>query len=140
MVRVKYQPVAAALAAVVAIAYLVPVPALSDSNAPKLARKLLEREDVPGGDEELRLFSVEVAPGYSVPPHSHPVAGVCYVIEGAAETQYEGEAAKVVRAGDSFKDQAGKRHSVFRNPSLTDQLKFLCATKIKKGQDYLLPE
>ncbi len=138
MVRVKYLPVAAALAAVVASATL--ASALANGDTPKLTRKLMEQADIPGSDEELRLFSVEIAPGYSVPAHSHPVAGVCYVIEGAAETQYEGEAAKVVRAGGSFQDQAGKTHTVFRNVSPTDRLKFVCATKIKKGQEYLLPK
>jgi quercetin dioxygenase-like cupin family protein len=138
VVHIEYLP--AALAVVVAFAYLAPSRAVSDSDTPKLSRKLIEQADIPGSDEELRLFTVEIAPGYSVPAHRHPVAGLCYMIEGAAETQYEGEAAKVVRAGESFQDEAGTTHSVFRNVSPTDRLKFLCATKIKKGQEYLLPK
>jgi hypothetical protein len=107
-----------ALLAVAAIACLIPSAGWSQSAPEKLVRTLMERVDIPGGDEELRLFKVTIAPGYSVPPH----------------------AAKVVKAGGSFQDEASKTHVVFKNGSPTDVLKFLCATKIKKGEKYLLPE
>lgn len=123
-----------------ASASLLPNVASSEEPTRKLVRTLLEAVEIPGSGEELRLFQVEIAPGYSVPPHYHPVAGVCYVIDGTAETQYEGEDAKVVRQGDSFHDLANKTHSVFRNKSATDVLKFVCATRIEKGQNYLLTE
>lgn len=83
---------------------------------------------------------VEFPAGYANAAHRHPAAGVCYVIEGTAESQYEGEPAKIIRAGESFQDEADKRHVVFRNVSSTDALKFVCSAKIKKVLDYLVPE
>jgi quercetin dioxygenase-like cupin family protein len=131
--------VAAALVALSTIAYLALGRGQSQSVASEVSRKIVERIDIAGGDEELRLMQIEYPPAYSAPPHRHPVAGLCYVIEGAAETQYEGGAAKVVSAGESFQDEANKAHAVFRNVSVTDPLRFLCAAKIRKDQPYLLP-
>lgn len=130
---------AAALVALSTIAYLALSRGHSQSVISEVSRKIIERTDIAGGDEELRLMQIEYPPAYSAPPHRHPVAGLCYVIEGAAETQYEGGAAKVVSAGESFQDEAGKTHSLFRNVSTTNSLRFLCAAKIRKDQPYLLP-
>ena len=88
----------------------------------------------------MRLTLVEYPPGESAPPHRHPVAGLCYVIEGTAETRYDGEPAKLVRQGQSFQDEANKLHALFRNGSTTDALKFVCFAKIAKGQQYMLPQ
>jgi quercetin dioxygenase-like cupin family protein len=106
----------------------------------EVSRRVLERRDIAGTDEELRLMVVEFPAGYSNAAHRHPVAGLCYVIAGTAESQYEGEQAKIIGAGESFQDEADKRHVVFRNVSSTDELKFVCSTKIRKDLDYLLPE
>jgi quercetin dioxygenase-like cupin family protein len=64
---------------------------------------------------------------------------LCYVVEGVAESQYEGEELKVFHAGDSYQDQANKKHLIFRNPSKTDVLKFTCTAKIKKDLPFMTP-
>ena len=113
----------------------------SVSAAAGVSRTIMERIDIPGSNDELRLTLVEFPPGQSAPAHYHPVPGVCYVLEGAAETQYEGGPVERVTAGESFHDEAGKTHAVFRNVSSTDVLKFICAAKIGKDQQYyLLPD
>ena len=122
------------------IAYLPHGPARSASVNSEVSRRIIERTDIPGSDEELRLMLVEFPPGYANAAHRHPVAGLCYVIEGTAESQYEGETLKLIRAGESFQDEANKTHSLFRNVSGTDALKFICAAKIGKDQQYLLPQ
>ncbi len=106
----------------------------------EVSRRIIERVDLGGTGEELRLMLIKFPAGYANAAHRHPVAGVCYVIEGTAESQYEGEPAKLIRAGESFQDQADKRHVIFRNVSSTDALEFICSAKIRKNQDYLLPE
>ena len=131
---------AATLAAIVTIAYLAPSQGLSESGAKLPTRKLIERLDIPNSDEELRLTLVEFPAGHAIPAHRHPVAGLCYVIEGSAETQYAGEDAQVVSKGGSFQDKANTTHVVFRNASSSEPLKFICAVKIKKDQEYLLPQ
>jgi quercetin dioxygenase-like cupin family protein len=121
-----------------------PITLNSSSNEEKtiitnVSRKVIERTDIAGSDEELRLMLVEFPPEFSNVAHTHPVIGLCYVIEGIAESQYEGEALKRLHAGDSYQDSATKKHLLFRNASKTDALKFTCSAKIKKGQEFMQP-
>ena len=62
-----------------------------------VSRKVIERADIAGSDEELRMMLVEFPPAFSNVAHLHPVGGLCYVISGTAESQYEGEDKKVFR-------------------------------------------
>jgi quercetin dioxygenase-like cupin family protein len=112
---------------------------ISKSSITEVARKVLEQSAIPGTDEELRLMLVEFPPGYANVAHSHPVAGVCYVIEGTAQSQYEGEEIKQLSAGQSYQDQANKTHLMFRNVSDKDTLRFICAAKIKIGVPFMRP-
>lgn len=105
----------------------------------EVSRKVIERADISGSDEELRMMLVEFPPAYSNVAHLHPVGGLCYVIEGTAESKYEGEDIKVFHAGDSYQDKANKVHLLFRNMSNTESLKFTCTAKIKKEQQFMLP-
>ncbi|MDD5275329.1 MAG: cupin domain-containing protein [Methylovulum sp.] len=105
----------------------------------KVSRKIIERTDIAGGSEELRLMLIDFPPEFSSVPHTHPVVGLCYIIEGVAESQYEGEDLKTLHAGDSYQDSATKKHLLFRNASKTYALKFTCAAKIKKGQEFMQP-
>lgn len=112
---------------------------ISTSKISEVTRKVIERLNIVGSDEELRLMLVEFPPAFSNAAHTHPVAGLCYVIEGTAESQYEGEDVKTFRAGDSYQDSTSKKHLMFRNANKTDGLKFICAAKIKKDQQFMLP-
>ncbi len=82
---------------------------------------------------------IEYPPGAAAPVHRHPVAGLCYVVEGTAESHYEGEEAITLRAGDSYQDFATKTHLVWRNPSETESLVFLCSAQIGKEQPFAIP-
>lgn len=104
-----------------------------------VSRKVIERADIAGSDEELRMMLVEFPPAFSNVAHLHPVGGLCYVISGTAESQYEGEDKKVFHAGKSYQDQANKKHLLFRNTSNTESLKFTCTAKIKKDQQFIQP-
>jgi quercetin dioxygenase-like cupin family protein len=104
-----------------------------------VSRKVIERTDVAGSNEELRLMLVEFPPKFSNVAHTHPVVGLCYIIEGIAESQYEGEELKTLHAGDSYQDSATKKHLLFRNASETDPLKFTCSAKIGKDQEFMQP-
>lgn len=104
-----------------------------------VSRKVIQRSEIVGSEEELRMMLVEFPPAYSNIVHIHPVGGLCYVIEGTAESQYEGEEIKVYHSGDSYQDQANKKHLIFRNASDSDMLKFTCTSKIKIDQQFMLP-
>jgi quercetin dioxygenase-like cupin family protein len=105
----------------------------------EVSRKIIERTDIDGSDEELRLMLVEFPPGYASPAHLHPVVGLNYIVEGAAESQYEGEPLKTLHAGDSYQDLANRKHLVFRNASKTAGLKFIVAYTIAKDLPFMQP-
>jgi quercetin dioxygenase-like cupin family protein len=99
----------------------------------QVERKVIERGEIAGTDEELDLILVTFPPGAASPAHYHPVVGLNYILEGVAESQYEGEALKTYVAGQSYQDQANRKHLIYRNKSLDKPLRFLIAFKIKKG-------
>ena len=102
-------------------------------------RKVVERYEIPGTTDELEMILIEYQPGAEAPPHLHPVVGLNYIIEGTAESQYEGESLKTFHAGDTYQDPANKKHLIFRNPSKTEPLRFLVTCKIPKGQSFVKP-
>lgn len=108
-------------------------------SKPPITRKVVERHEIPGSTDELEMILIEYAPGAAAAPHLHPVVGLNYIIQGTAESQYEGEALKTFRAGDSYQDPANMKHLIFRNASKTEPLKFLVACKIPKGQSFVIP-
>lgn len=135
--KLKY--VAIAFVALSQFSSIVNSAEISTSKFTEVSRKVIERADISGSDEELRMMLVEFPPAYSNVAHLHPVGGLCYVIEGTAESKYEGEEIKVFHAGDSYQDKANKVHLLFRNMSNTESLKFTCTAKIKKEQQFMLP-
>jgi quercetin dioxygenase-like cupin family protein len=112
---------------------------ISTAKIPEVTRTIIQRTDIAGSDEELRLMLVAYPPGYASPAHIHPVVGLNYILEGTAESQYEGEDLKTLNAGDSYQDPANKKHLVFRNSSKTDTLRFLVAYRIKKDGTFMHP-
>lgn len=112
---------------------------VSASKITEVSRKVIERVDIVGSNEELRMMLVEFPPAFYNVAHLHPVGGLCYVISGTAESQYEGEDKKVFHAGDSYQDQANKKHVLFRNMSNTESLKFTCTAKIRIDQQFMQP-
>lgn len=104
----------------------------------QVTRKVLQRSPIAGTDDEVRLMMMEFPPGAASARHRHPVAGVCYVLEGTAESQYEGEALRTLHAGDSYIDPATRPHLVFRNVGRTP-LRFTCAARIGVEQPFMLP-
>ena len=99
----------------------------------QVERQVLQRVPIEGTDEELQMMLVTFPPGSQSQPHVHPVPGMNYIVAGTAESQYEGHPLERFKAGDSYLDLASVTHTVFRNPSRTEPLKFIIAYKIKKG-------
>jgi quercetin dioxygenase-like cupin family protein len=88
--------------------------------------------------EDFRLVLTTCPPGNEFPSHHHPSVAHNYVLEGVAESQYEGEELKRLTAGQSYQDKAQVTHKIFRNPDRTSQLKFLIAYTVRKGQPFLI--
>jgi quercetin dioxygenase-like cupin family protein len=122
-----------------------PAPVLSDGATvrpmPKeITRTLLSQHDVPSMPGwETRLYMIEYPPGASAPPHTHPVPGAGYLLEGRFESAFEGEAPSVTLAGHGFIDKADVVHTVFRNTDPDRPLRFLMAYTIRKGDPVMVP-
>ncbi len=108
-------------------------------SASGISRTLLEQADLPDFPGwETRLFLIEYAPGVAAPKHHHPVGGVGYVFSGSFESAFEGEAPKLVREGQSFRDLAQTSHVLFRNVDDSKPLKFVIMYVVRKGEPVLV--
>lgn len=113
-------------------------PERTTSSPEGIVRTLLERsEDADGTVFELILDTFP--PGIVVPVHHHPVVGLNYVLSGVAQSQYEGEPMRTLRAGDSFQDHAGVPHILFRNPDQHAPVKVLISHVLMRGQSFFIP-
>jgi quercetin dioxygenase-like cupin family protein len=78
-------------------------------------RDVIEKLD----GKEARVTTVEVAyePGQASPPHRHPGPIFGYVLEGEFELALGDEAARTLKAGETFYEPTGILHGVSRNPN-----------------------
>jgi quercetin dioxygenase-like cupin family protein len=81
--------------------------------------------NVPG--KSIKGVLVDYAPGGASPAHTHPDSAFIYatVLEGAIRSAVNGGPVKTYRAGESFSELPGDRHSVSENASKTDRAKLL---------------
>jgi quercetin dioxygenase-like cupin family protein len=76
-----------------------------------IKRTDLQRHDLSAAGREAVQVRVELAPGASVPKHTHPGEEIIYVLEGSLEYQVEGKAPATLKAGDVLFIPAGTIHS-----------------------------
>jgi quercetin dioxygenase-like cupin family protein len=81
--------------------------------------------NIPG--KSLIAVVVDYAPGGASPPHTHAKSAFIfgYVLSGEIESQVNDGPTKVFRAGESFYETPGSRHTVSRNASKTNPAKLL---------------
>jgi len=79
------------------------------AQAPGVKRTLLQRIDI-GNNMEVIMGIAEIAPGGSVGRHTHFGIETGYTLAGAASLEVEGEAVKLLKAGDSYVIPGGKVH------------------------------
>ena len=97
-------------------------PASAEAVTPKFEHVI---PNIPG--KSLVAVEVNFPPGESSAPHHHAKSAFLYVyvLQGAIESQLEGEAAHTYRAGDSFFEPPGAHHVLGRNASATEPAKLL---------------
>lgn len=81
--------------------------------------------NIPG--KSLVAVEVEYAPGGATPAHVHARSAFiyAYVVSGAIESQDNDGPVQVFRAGQSWHETPGSRHTVSRNASKTEPAKLL---------------
>jgi quercetin dioxygenase-like cupin family protein len=77
-----------------------------------VTRTPLQRHDLSTPGREMVQVRVDLAPGVTFPPHSHPGEEIVYVIEGVLEYQVEGEPPATVKAGEVLFIPAEANHTV----------------------------
>lgn len=114
-------------------------PARADAHPiPPIVRTVIEKRAIPGTAQEMQMILITFQPGAASPLHHHPVGGLNYIVEGTAESAYGDDAPKLYRAGDTLQDLPNIPHTLFRNASNTEILRFLVFTNLKPGQPYLI--
>jgi quercetin dioxygenase-like cupin family protein len=89
-------------------------------------------EGLPGW--ETRLYLIEYPPGADGSGHHHPVVGLGYMLQGTILSAFGDEQPVAIRKGESFLDAAHRIHTVARNASETELLRFVIAYTVKQGE------
>ena len=93
--------------------------------------------DVAAPGQQAVVVRGEIDAGVVAPRHTHPGDEISYVLEGEAELLVDGEAPRIVKAGEAFVIPAGKVHGA-RNPG-TVPLKFVGVYVVEKGKPLATP-
>ncbi|WP_188316141.1 cupin domain-containing protein [Chitinophaga agrisoli] len=111
--------------------------AQSQTPAGILRKTLLEQQLPATTVETVRMDGLTLGPGAGAPDHYHPCEVYGYVVEGQILYQVHGQEPVLLHAGDSFREAAGERITVFKN-ALTDKpSKFIAIYLAKKGQSLI---
>ncbi len=122
-------------AAVLGCILLSPAPFAAENNyAP--TRTILQQTDVPGSNYTVILAVADISPNMVAARHTHPGVEVSYVLQGECDFVIEGKGTTHVKAGQSFRLEAGVRHSVKNGAS---PLKILAVYTIPKGAQLATP-
>src|SRR5882672_1586811 len=115
--------------------------ALADAPPSKNAKVTLvyehELPNVPG--KSIKGILVEYGPGGHSEAHTHPSSAFIYatVLEGSIRSQVNDGPVKVYKAGESFSEMPGDRHSVSENGSETQPAKLLAVFVVDTAQKEL---
>jgi quercetin dioxygenase-like cupin family protein len=92
-----------------------------DAAKGKPTRKTLSERDIAekldGKKAKATTVELTLEPGQASAPHRHPGPVFGYVLEGEYEWAIDDQAAKTLKAGDTFYEPTNCLHRVSRNPS-----------------------
>jgi quercetin dioxygenase-like cupin family protein len=101
------------------------------SQTQSIKRIPLQRFDVPGNNYEIVIGIAEIAPNVSIGRHTHPGPESGYIIDGGFELLIEGEAPRMLKAGDSYKVPPGAIHDAKTGSA---GAKVIATYVVEKGQ------
>ncbi|WP_027052315.1 cupin domain-containing protein [Mesorhizobium erdmanii] len=89
--------------------------------------------------KSIKGILVEYGPGGYSPAHTHPSSAFIYatVLEGSIRSQVNDGPVRVYKAGESFSEMPGDRHSVSENGSKTEPAKLLAVFVVDTAQKEL---
>ncbi len=107
------------------------------AQASGLTRTLVGKADVSVAGREAVVARVDVAPGARAGRHTHPGDEISYVLEGEVSLLVDGQAARTVKAGESFVVPAGVVHDAHN--SAAAPVKLLGVYVVEKGKPLASP-
>jgi quercetin dioxygenase-like cupin family protein len=110
---------------------------LAFAQQPGIKRTILLRTDDPASPTYEAVMGIaEIAPGAMAGRHRHPGIEIGYVLEGSVTLEHEGQPAKTLKAGDSFKNEPGLHNA--KNTGTTP-VKILAVYLVEKGKPLAEP-
>jgi quercetin dioxygenase-like cupin family protein len=110
------------------------VPAVAGPESIK--RIPLQRFDVPGTPYETVIGIAEIAPNVAIGRHTHPGPESGYVLEGGFELLIDGEAPRMIKAGESYKVPPRVPHDAKTGAA---GAKVIATYVVEKGQPLATP-
>jgi quercetin dioxygenase-like cupin family protein len=102
--------------------------------------KLVYEHTLPNvSGKSIKAVLVEYGPGDSSPAHTHPNSAFIYatVLEGAIRSSVNDGPVVTYRAGESFSEMPGDRHSVSANASKTEPARLLAVFVVNSDEKEL---
>jgi quercetin dioxygenase-like cupin family protein len=130
------------LCSTAALAALIATAALAEDSAsmPKNVKLVYDQPlpNVPG--KSMRGVLVEYEPGDKSPAHLHPKSAFIYatVLEGAIRSKVNDGPVVTYRAGESWSEIPGDRHSVSENASATEPARLLAVFVVDTDETELV--
>lgn len=108
------------------------------AQAPAIKRTILQKGDVPvEGAREVIMGTAEIAADGATGRHSHNGPETGYVLEGTSLLEIDGDAPKMMKAGDSYFIPAGKVHNASAHGG--GNAKVLAIYVVEKGKPLVIP-
>ncbi len=120
-----------------AVLLLCIVAGVAMAQAPGIKRTLLQKGDAGGGEREVVMGLAEIPAGGAAGRHSHPGPETGYVLEGVALMEVDGEAPRVLKAGDSYFIPAGRIHDARAHGAVATRV--LATYVVEKGKPLSTP-
>jgi quercetin dioxygenase-like cupin family protein len=101
-----------------------------------IKRTPLQRFEVPGTLYETVIGIAEIAPSVAIGRHTHPGPESGYVMAGSFELVIDGQAPRLLKAGDSYQVPPGAVHDAKAGP---EGAKVIATYVVQKGQPLATP-
>jgi quercetin dioxygenase-like cupin family protein len=114
-------------------------PGEKDRVKPIAAWDIVEKLD--GKKTKVTVVEVTLEPGQAGKPHRHAGPVIGYVLEGEYEWAIDDQAAKMLKAGDTFYEPTGRLHRVSKNPAAKGNTRVLAVVlHPRDAQQITIPE
>lgn len=110
--------------------------AQSPAEVTPIKRIPLQRFEVPGTLFETVIGIAEIAPKVAIGRHTHPGPESGYVMAGSFELLIDGQAPRLLQAGDSYQVPPGAVHDAKAGP---EGAKVIATYVVQKGQPLATP-